>query len=48
MDNQELEKALQILEKDREDRLKKFNEELTALCQKYSITLTTQIILKAL
>lgn len=48
MDNLNLEQAIKVLEKDKEERLQKFNEELIALCQKYNISLTTQIILKAL
>lgn len=43
----ELEKALQIIEQDKAKRLQEFQEKLLNLCKEYNITIDTQIILKA-
>jgi len=43
----ELEKALQVIEQDKEKRLQEFQEKLLNLCKEYNITIDTQIILKA-
>ena len=45
--NNELEKALQVIEQDKEKRLQEFQEKLLNLCKEYNITIDTQIILKA-
>lgn len=46
MENQEkseVEKAKELIEKDKQERASKFSEELKALCDKYKCDLTTQI-----
>ena len=45
--NNELEKALQVIEENKAKRLQEFQENLLNLCKEYNVTIDTQIILKA-
>jgi len=45
--NNELEKALQLIEENKAKRLQEFQEKLLNLCKEYNVTIDTQIILKA-
>jgi hypothetical protein len=45
--NNELEKALQLIEENKTKRLQEFQEKLLNLCKEYNVTIDTQIILKA-